>query len=80
MLVQTKPVVTVTNLITKESVTLSPGENSEAAVIRLAKSARKDIAIAKGLRTGRKWPRFNIFANVDDSDIEITVQYKIETI
>ena len=78
MLVQSKPVVTVTNLITKEFVTLVPTENTEAAVIRLVKSARKDIAIIKGLRSGRVWPRFNVFANVADNEIEITVQYKIE--
>ena len=78
MLVQSKPVVTVTNLITKEFVTLVPTENTEAAVIRLVKSAQKDIAIIKGLRSGRVWPRFNVFANVADNEIEITVQYKIE--
>ena len=78
MLVQSKPIVTVTNLVTKEFVNLIPTENTEAAVIRLAKSARKDIAIVKGLRSGRVWPRFKVFANAADSEIEITVQYKIE--
>lgn len=78
MLVQSKPVVTVTNLVTKEFVTLIPTENTEASVIRLAKSARKDIAIVKGLRSGRIWPRFTIFANTADNEIEITVQYLIE--
>jgi hypothetical protein len=78
MLVKSKPVVTVTNLVTKEFVTLIPTENTEASVIRLAKSARKDIAIVKGLRSGRIWPRFTIFANTADNEIEITVQYLIE--
>jgi DUF917 family protein len=78
MLVESKPVVTVTNLVTKEFVTLIPTENTEASVIRLAKSARKDIAIVKGLRSGRIWPRFTIFANTADNEIEITVQYLIE--
>ena len=78
MLVQSKPVVTVTNLVTKEFVTLVPNENTQAAVIRLAKSARKDIAIVKGLRSGRVWPRYSVFANAADNEIEITVQYKIE--
>ena len=78
MLVQTKPVVDVTNLVTKEFVTLVPNENTQSAVIRLAKSARKDIAVIKGLRSGRLWPRYSVFADAADNEIEITVQYTIE--
>ena len=78
MLVQTKPVVVVTNLVTKEFVTLVPNENTQSAVLRLAKSARKDIDVIRGLRSGRVWPRFDVFANLADNEFEITVQYKIE--
>jgi hypothetical protein len=80
MLEKTNPVVTVTNLVTKEFITLVTSKNTEGAVLRLVKSARKDIAIVKGLRSGRVWPRFNIFANAADNEIEITVKYSIETI
>jgi len=76
MLVQTKPVIKITNLITKEFVALIP--ESEKTINALVKSALKDIAIVRGMRSGRKWPRFEKFANTVDSDIKITVEYTIE--
>ena len=76
MLVQTKPIVKITNLVTKEFVTLLPV--SENNINALVKSALKDIAIVKGLRSGRRWARFEKFANVSDNDIKITVEYTIE--
>lgn len=78
MLVQTKPVIKVTNLRTKEFIRLIPESGKNINV--LVKSALKDIAIVRGTRSGRKWPRFEKFANTVDSDVEITVEYTIEKV
>jgi hypothetical protein len=78
MLVQTKPVIKVTNLITHEFVKLTP--ESEKNIGQLVKSALKDIDVIRGTRSGRRWPRFEKFANTTDRDIRITVEYTIERI
>jgi len=75
MLVRTNTVVKVTNLTTGESINLVPSTNTDAAIMRLIKSARKDIAIVKGLRPGRIWPRYSIFAN---DEYRITASYDME--
>jgi len=80
MLVLIKPVVKIIDSTTGYSVHLYPSENSLKDINRLAKSALRDIDVIKGRRSGRRWPRFENFANVADTDVKVTVEYTIEKV
>jgi hypothetical protein len=78
MLVKTNPVIIVTNVLTKKTVTLTPTSNTESSISRLIKSAKRDIDIVNNRRSGRVWPRFSkVFAGVDNSNIKYNVQYDV---